>query len=94
MIINIKQYILKLMKPLKLSLFVSVLLIIAIPFTVSAESGLACTSKSDIAVGTGIFKTAKANFHSDFSKKADRKKRLAKAHRKNLLKKARRHKFH
>ncbi|WP_204281896.1 DEAD/DEAH box helicase family protein [Pontibacter burrus] len=81
------------MKPLKLFLFVSVLFIVALPFTVSAESGLACTNKSDIAVGTGIFKTAKANFHSDFFKKADRKKRLAKAHRKDLLKKARKRKF-
>ncbi|MBB6612813.1 hypothetical protein H7F15_17360 [Pontibacter sp. Tf4] len=81
------------MKPLKILLFCITMAILAIPLHAAAGTGLACSNKSAVAVGAGIFKSAKKDFYNDSLKKAVRKKKLAKMHRRELLKKARKGRF-
>ncbi|MEJ8756326.1 hypothetical protein WG947_04920 [Pontibacter sp. H259] len=85
------------MKPLKTLLFLLPLAILFFPLGASAATvDGAGTKKSEIGLGTDLFNFKKTDdasaAYAALYKKADKKRRIAKAHRKALLRKVKKSK--
>jgi len=89
-IIHIILYIPKPMKPLKAFWLLLPLALLSAPLFASATTITADgagTKKSEIGFAADLFSTKKTDAYAEYYKKAEKKRRIAKAHRKALLRK-------